>query len=317
LQSVAGESDRSRGRGGRKTQIAGRGTRPHSWFSLAVANADRAARSGFVLSMMFLAASGVYGFVLSGALTPIASELAAAVDGAAFDAGFRLEDLAVSGSRNTPKAALMDALQLPFSGSSLFYDAAAARDRLLQLGWIEDAEVSRILPTRLEAVLVERSPFARWANAAAKVYVIDRAGHVLGPAGPDGFATLPLFAGEGAPIEAAAFQDALAGREAIGGRIARAELVAERFWLVRLDNGLMLKLPRKVNGLVLDRLESLLANPRILEMGLETIDLRLSNRTILQLREPTMANRDKAILLLMAGPGQGQSAIPAKKGKAL
>ncbi len=75
------------------------------------------------------------------------------------------------------------------------------------------------------------------------------------------------------------------------------------------------KLPRKVNELVLGRLKSLLASTKITEMALETIDLRLTNRTILQLRDPTLANRDKAIASITAP--SAQSAPSPRKGRAL
>jgi cell division protein FtsQ len=315
LQSVAEETYRCEDIKSGNRRFKYKGGPSDSWFSLAEANADRVARAGFVLSMMFLAASAIYGLFLAGAVMPVVSELAAAADRAAFDAGFRVEDLAVSGSRNTPRAALIEALNLPYSGSSLFYDAAAARDRLSKLGWIETAEVSRILPSRLEVALSERAPFARWADAAGKINVIDRKGHVLGRAEEARFGTLLLYVGEGAPADAAAFKDALTDHQGIERRIERAEFVAERFWMVRLDSGLVLKLPRKVTALVLERLDSLLANPRIAGMALETIDLRLSNRTILQLREPTVANRDRAIALLTSSPVP--AALPLRKGKAL
>jgi cell division protein FtsQ len=265
--------------------------------------------------MVFLAASAIYGLSLSGAAEPLITDVTSIANGAAFDAGFRLEDLAISGARYVPQTSLLEALELPSTKSSLFYDASAAHDRVLKLGWIESAEIRRILPSRLEVTLSERAPFARFADAANKIQIIDREGHILGPEEDGRFQTLPLFAGAGAPREAAAFDDALAGHDDIRRRIDRAEFVAERFWLVRLQNGLVLKLPRKVSGLVLERLESLLANPKIAEMALDTIDLRLSNRTILQLREPTVANRDRAISSLNSLPGQS---VPVpRKGRAL
>jgi cell division protein FtsQ len=176
------------------------------------------------------------------------------------------------------------------------------------------AEVRRILPSRLEVVLSEREPFARWADAGNAVQAIDREGRVLGPT-EGRFETLFLFAGEGAPAEAAALMEALSGHEALKRRIERAELVADRFWQFKLDNGVILKLPRKVNELVLGRLESILASNKITEMALETIDLRLTNRTILQLREPTVANRDRAIYSLTSPAAPAVS--PPRKGRAL
>ena len=186
---------------------------------------------------------------------------------------------------------------------------------LLSIGWIESAEVRRILPSRLEVVIAERMPFARWEDAQHKVQIIDREGHILGPDEGAAFKALPLFAGEGATKEAAAFVDAIEDHDAFKHRAQRVEYIAERFWTVKLDTGPLLKLPHKVTPLVLERLDSLLANPKIAGLGLETIDLRLSNRTILQLQDPTVANRDKAIAVL--NPADAQASVPSKKGKAL
>lgn len=98
-------------------------------------------------------------------------------------------------------------------------------------------------------------------------------------------------------------------------RVERLDLIAERFWLVKLDNGLILKLPRKVSALVLGKVETLLASSKIADMALDTIDLRLTNRTILQLREPTLANRDRAVATITSGPAQ--PSLPPRRGRAL
>ena len=291
-----------------------KGTARSTWFSIAQAHADYAARVGFVVSIVFLVATAFYALHLSGATQAIFDEVAVMSDRAAYDAGFRLDDLTTSGSKNTPRESLLKALALPYANSSLSYDAAEAQDRLVKLGWIASAEVRRILPSRLEVLVNEREPFARWANSENIVQAIDREGRILGPA--DGrFENLLLFAGEGAPAEAADLTDALSGHETIKRRIERLELVAERFWQVKLDNGLILKLPRKVNELVLGKVETLLASSKIADMALDTIDLRLTNRTILQLREPTLANRDRAVAIITSGPPQ--SASPPRRGRAL
>ena len=315
MRSLAGNSFCYENCAGRDAQTPGGNAASGSWLSWADAVADRAANAGFVASMIFLAVTAIYAFSLTDAARPFYAECLALVDQAAFDAGFKVEDLALSGSLNTPQADLLDALKLPYKGSSLFYDAKEAQNQLLKIGWIESAEVRRILPSRLEVAIVERTPFARWEDAQHKVQVIDREGHILGADEAGGFKSLPLFSGEGAAVEAAAFVDAIGDREAFKRRVQRVEFVAERFWTVKLDAGPLLKLPHKVSPIVMERLDSLLANPKIAGLGLETIDLRLSNRTILQLLEPTVANRDKAIAAL--GPASSQASIPPRKGKAL
>ncbi len=304
------------GRDGDSTaQLRAKNAASGSWLSRADSFADKAASVGFLASMVFLAVTAIYAFSLSGAARPYLAEALALADKASFDAGFRLQDLALTGTRNTPQAALLGALKLPYTGSSLFYDTREARERLLNLGWIESAEVRRVLPSRLEVIVSERVPFALLEDAAHKLQVIDREGHILGSDEGGRFDALPVFAGEGAGTEAANFEDAFQDRAGLRRRMVRIELVAARFWTVKLETGPMLKLPRKVTPLTLERLESLLANPKIAGLGLETIDLRLSNRTILQLLEPTVANRDKAIAVLTSAPSQGL--LPPRRGKAL
>jgi cell division protein FtsQ len=277
--------------------------------------ADRAAAIGFVASMLFLAAAAIYAFSISKAAKPFLAEVYTLVDQAAFDAGFKFEELALTGLKDTPEAELLGALQMRPRSSSLFYDSKEAQARILAVGWIESAEVRRVLPSRLEVSVTERTPFARVEDGQHKVSVIDREGRVLGGDEMSRFGALPLFAGDGAAAEAAAFLDATEGHEDFKRRIQRVEYVAERFWTVKLDSGPSLKLPRKVSPLVLERLDSLLANPKVAGLGLESIDLRLSNRTILQLQDPTVINRDKAIAAL--SPSTAQASNPPKKGKAL
>ncbi len=280
-----------------------------SWYAFAKVNADRAARAGFVLSMIFFAMTAIYALSLS---EQSASRVFVFADKAAFHAGLRIQGVTITGIHNTSERAIIEALGLPYSGSILSFDTSHAHDELLKVGWIEAAEVRRALPASLEIAIAERTPFARFLSGG-KTQLIDREGHILGETNDAKFAALPLFVGEGAPAEAAAFSNALIERDSLAARIERAELVAERFWSVRLDNGLVVKLPRKVSRLVLDKLEALLASNKISEMALETIDLRLSHRTILQLRDPTIASRDKAIAILMPP----QASPPLRKGRQL
>ncbi len=315
MRSLAEDGFRYERDSDRDSQLRARNKASRSWLSRADSFADKAASAGFLASMVFLAATAIYAFSLSGAARPYFAEALALADEAAFKAGFKLQDLALTGSQNTPQAAILDALKLPYKGSSIFYDAAEARERLFNLGWVQSAEVRRVLPSRLEVIVSERVPFALLEDAERKLHVIDREGHLLGPDEKGRFKALPVFAGEGAGLEAASFEDAFQDRAGLRGQMGRIELVAGRFWTVKLDTGLMLKLPRKVTPLTLERLDSLLANPKIAGLGLETIDLRLSNRTILQLMEPTVANRDNAIAVLTSAPSQALP--PSRRGKAL
>ena len=183
MRSLAGERFSHGDWGDRSPQTGGGNATSGSLLSRASTFADRAATAGFVASMIFLAVAAIYAFSLSDSAKPFLAQTIALVDEAALDAGFKFksEEFALSGTQNTPDADLLKALKLPYKGSSLFYDAGNARRALLTIGWIESAEVRRILPSRLEVAIVERKPFARWEDARHKVQIIDREGHILGP----------------------------------------------------------------------------------------------------------------------------------------
>ncbi len=126
--SPEGGAGNSRSSGaGRRAQRPSRSPASGSWLSQADAIADRAASVGFVASMIFLAATAIYAFSLSKAAKPFLAETFAIVDEAAYNAGFKFEDLALSGFKDTPETELLAALQMPAKGSSLFYDAGQAQ----------------------------------------------------------------------------------------------------------------------------------------------------------------------------------------------
>ena len=71
----------------------------------------------------------------------------------------------------------------------LWVNPRQTAQRLRQLPAVEHAEVRPLFPRRVEIRLVERVPSAQW-QAGGAVYLVDREGRVLGPAGRD--SALPL-----------------------------------------------------------------------------------------------------------------------------
>jgi cell division septal protein FtsQ len=72
--------------------------------------------------------------------------------------------------------------------------------------WVRDATVKRVLPDTLRVEVVERTPGAL-ALLRGMVYVVDEAGYVMGPVGPDLPYDLPMLVGidrlQGKALEAA------------------------------------------------------------------------------------------------------------------
>ncbi len=75
----------------------------------------------------------------------------------------------------------------------------------------------RLLPSTLQVVVEERTPYAVWQNKG-QTYVVDAEGVVLAPALREAYASLPLVVGEGAAKSAAELYDQLDALSAISSR---------------------------------------------------------------------------------------------------
>lgn len=259
---------------------------------------DAASRAGFVISFLFLIGVGLYALSLSGRLGLNSSSVSDFADGAAGEAGFAVKHVSIDGLRHMPESEVHAALSSLPQRSILFFDTEAARDRLLEIGWVENAQVQRTLPDQLHITIAERQPFARWKSPDGLITVIDAEGRVLGEAREGLFGTLPLLTGEGAPREARSLVPLIASRKGLLNRIASAEWVAGRYWTLHLNEGPQVKLRRDPDERTLQRVEELLANRDISGVHVAALDLRLPNRVVLELKDRSVASREKLVALL-------------------
>src|SRR5262245_60746946 len=109
---------------------------------------------------------------------------------------FELSEVRVSGGlAHVTREEIEDVVQRELRGNFLTVDLAAAGIAFQQLTWVRRADVRRQWPTRLEVVIEEHVPLARWGSTA----LVNTHGEVFG--GKQN-GDLPLFIGpEGAARE--------------------------------------------------------------------------------------------------------------------
>ena len=71
--------------------------------------------------------------------------------------------------------------------------------------------------------------------------------------------------------------------------------VAGRRWDLRLDNGIVVKLPEHNVPRAMDTLATLEAEESILERDIAAVDLRLEDRTTVRLTEGALERRNKMV----------------------
>ncbi len=197
-------------------------------------------------------------------------------------AGFELREMKLKGQKQTSDSAIIAAVGLAPGVTLLGLDVASARVRLEALPWVHTATVRKELPDTLSVEIEEREAYARWRYHGEEV-LISADGAVLADDVPSQFRSLPLVAGHNANEAVREIRAVLEAHPEIDRRTAAAIFVNERRWDLRLVNGATVRLPADDPDRSLVRLASLEAEGAILDVGRVVIDMRLPDRTTVQL----------------------------------
>lgn len=243
--------------------------------------------AGSVAAVAFLAATGFYGMSLGGHSQSFAQASTTAI-------GFAIEDVRVSGNRETSEIDILERLGLDGTTSLVALDVDEARRQIAELPWVEDVTVRKVYPGTIEITLKEREAFAIWQHGS-DLSLIERNGSVIAPLRDNKFSTLPLFVGRDAETAAADFAAEFDNWPEIKARVKAYVRVAGRRWDLRLDNGIVVKLPEHNVPRAMHVLSTLEAEQELLERDIAAVDLRLEDRTTIRLTEGALERRNAAV----------------------
>lgn len=255
--------------------------------SLATGRIAIPSHAGTLGAFAFLSAVGLYGMSLGGHTQDVAQSTTAAV-------GFAIENVRVSGNEQTSEIDILQLLGLDGTTSLVALDVDAARRKLSELPWVSYAEVRKVYPKTIEVMLKERDAFGIWQHGS-ELSLIEKNGAIIAPLRDSKFASLPLFVGRDAESAAAAFVDHMANWPALQQRIKAYVRVASRRWDLHLDNGIVLKLPEDNVDQALSVLGRLEKDEGILERDIAAVDLRLHDRTTVELTSAAADRRAAAL----------------------
>jgi cell division protein FtsQ len=253
---------------------------PMSHADAAISAAPR--RRLFPLFLCACVGSGAFWWLSDGGRSArAAAPLAEQIDSLLVRAGFGINEIWLSGHRNTVDSDLFAALEVEKAGSLLRFDPRQARARLEQLSWIDTAAVTRVLPDRLSIVVRERTPFAVWMYQGRHA-LIDVTGRVLAHVTKGVREDLPRISGEAASDAAAELIAALRRYPEIAGKVDVADRIGKRRWTLRFTSGAIVQLPADGEAAAIDRLADLQIRQHVLDGRPLHVDLRLAHRTVVR-----------------------------------
>ena len=160
-----------------------------------------------------------------------------------------------------------------------------------KLPWINQVVISRSMPNILNISVTEYEPFAIWQNEGKK-YIIDKDGNTVPYEDSQEFDRMIILSGQGANLHARSLFNIFAVSSDVSIDVYSATWVGNRRWDIRLDNGLLIKLP-EIN--ISDAWNSLV---KIYKMpgsiaGLKMIDLRIKDKIYLEYDDSVMKELKK------------------------
>lgn len=243
--------------------------------------------SAAVLSAAVISAFSVYGTVLGGHVPTVVQAVTART-------GFAIEEIRVSGNRETSEIDIFDRVGLNGWTSLVGFNPDEARQRIESLPWVASASVRKIYPATLEVKIVERTPFAIWQHGS-RLTLVQKDGRVIAPLTGSRYLTLPLIVGPGATEAAADFIARLGEFPELAPRVMGYVRVSDRRWDIRLQNGITVKLPERGEEAALEVLVELDKRHDLLSRDIVSVDMRFEDRLVVGLAPGAAEARETAL----------------------
>jgi cell division protein FtsQ len=190
--------------------------------------------------------------------------------------GVNLAEIHAYGLKHASPDDIAAALMIESGESLLRFNPQKARERLMALAWVRDAEVRRLLPNRIVLTIAEREPFVIHRRDGQSI-LVDPAAVEIVPIVPSDFPGLLIVEGEGAPKAAHELVEMMAKRPRLRERFAVFRYIEGRRWDGVSRDGLIVQFPQNDLERGMNRLDQIQSQDGMLEQPLAVIDLRNEN----------------------------------------
>ena len=213
----------------------------------------------------------------------VSSYMSQQVYAAMGDLGFELELVKFKGDKYIGQAQLIEELGLFDGIPILAIDLNELRTEIKTRNWVKDAQIKRILPSKLEINITERKPLAIW-QYQKQLFLIDADGIVLMDLDAAEGLPFPLIVGEGANNHASYIFEMLEEEKTLYSRVHAAIRLSDRRWNIMFMNGIEVMMPEDNLEEAWKKLARLQIEKQVLDREVKTIDLRMHDRVYIKMQ---------------------------------
>ena len=208
-------------------------------------------------------------------------------------AHWQLDQVIVEGHKRTDIKTIMNTLNITQNQKMDTISLVDTRQKLLALPWVKEAIVERHLPDKLVIRITEKTPIALWQNNQS-YQPLDELGH---PIQDDKLlpTDLILVVGADAPENTLSLLVALEQVPSISALVKSAVRIEKRRWNLHLmdpEGGIKIMLPETGFDKALKRLAHQNEKENLLKKKVDAIDIRLSDRIILQPKKTFLKKKE-------------------------
>ncbi len=198
--------------------------------------------------------------------------------------GFRFKELMVEGRHLTHGDDIVSAVGLNVGDSLFLVSLEDIRQRVMAIGTVKNAAVTRDLSGRIIITLTERTPFVLWQHRD-KLQVMDDEGVVMPEEDTTKYPYLVTMVGDKAPEHIANLVEFLSADKTLAKQIVAAVFVSDRRWDIHFANGVKILLPEMNPKAAWQKLSEMNRKHDILKQSVQVIDLRVDDRVFITLPE--------------------------------
>ncbi len=188
---------------------------------------------------------------------------------------FPIKQVIVSGQlQHINQKVFQKAMEPLVTGGFFSLDIAGIAQRAEQFPWVDQIEVRRVWPAKVNIVITEKEPFARWNNDS----LVTAQGQIFMPKSLQGIKPLPLLCGpdKSQNLMITTYKKMQSQLTPLHLSIAQLDLSPRYAWRMTLGDGTIIKLGRENIYTRLARF--VLAYPKSFQnKPLKSVDLRYSN----------------------------------------